>query len=64
MTNTFIAMFDLAVETENEDEERWAYRKMKNAYRELMGDTQGLLQAMCWASDLRGARARAADASS
>jgi len=68
----FVAMFDLAVDTEREDEEIWAYGKMKQAYRDLKGHPsddpahnlpRGMWEAMHWAAELRAAR-EAADVTS
>ena len=62
-------MFDLAVDTENVNEERWAYEKMVEAFSELAGHPPpdperpgpvGLFTAMEWAAQLRTVRDREA----
>lgn len=67
-TRTFLEMFALAVETENDQEELWAYNKMVSAFSALMGNPPpdperpgpvGLFPAMEWAAQLRTVRGRA-----
>jgi hypothetical protein len=62
---TFGAMFALAVETQDDHEEQWAYELMKQVYVELMGDPPldpdrglpaGLWEAMQWMAKVRIAR--------
>jgi hypothetical protein len=57
-TATFLAMFRTAVDAEADDQEKWAYYKMKETYAAIMGipplaDGEippGLWQAMNWAA--------------
>ena len=67
LERTFIEMSQLAIETSDEAEERWAYRKEKEAYCEAMGNPPidpetglpaGFWQAMEWAADLSVAHER------
>jgi hypothetical protein len=62
---TFEAMWTVAVETTNDSEEEWAYRKLKEAYCVLMADPPidprhglptGFWEAMNWMAELRTAR--------
>lgn len=58
----FLESFRIAVETEDDDEESWAYEKCKGAFRRLMGDPppsrsdpnmpEGFFEAIRWAAKL------------
>lgn len=60
--NTFMAMFALCIETTNDDEEAWAFHKLKAAYSALSDSPpldpvrnlpRGMWEAMKWAAELR-----------
>jgi hypothetical protein len=63
----FLQMFGLAAETINDQEQEWAYLKMKDAYIRLLSSPpvdperelpRGLWEAMNWAAELRSAMSR------
>lgn len=58
----FLEMYALAVDTTNDQEEEWAYHKMRDAYVRLMSNPpmdpdhelpEGMWAAMNWAAELR-----------
>lgn len=60
-TNTFLMMFQAAVQAESDQEEEWAYHKMRDAYVILAGKPptdpargmpMGMWEAMNWAAEL------------